>query len=372
MKTIIKLLSIFSFILFFSCEEDELLEEASFRMNEVFDVDGENLVVSVEQMRCNVKVRYITLVMSSRSDMKNPMSYDIPLENLNTVISGLENHTTYYYYFKLSNYNDSASTDVRSFYFSYVNYTLTLSASPSTGGTVSGGGIFAYKKSVTIKATPYTGYSFNKWSDGNTDAIRTISMTSNRTLIAYFTVNSYKLTLSAFPSNGGSVTGEGTYEYNKSATIKATPSSGYSFSKWSDGNTSASRTITMTAEKSLTAIFTINSYKLTVSASPSSGGTVTGGGSYEYGKYATIKATPASGYTFDSWSDGNTSASRSYYVTESKTLTAYFTKAATKYTLTLSASPSSGGTVTGGGTYEYGEYATIKATPASGYTFDGW
>lgn len=40
-------------------------------------------------------------------------------------------------------------------------------------------------------------------------------------------------------------TGSGTYHYGETCTITATPPDGYKFVKWSDGNTNASRTITV-------------------------------------------------------------------------------------------------------------------------------
>lgn len=43
-----------------------------------------------------------------------------------------------------------------------------------------------------------------------------------------------------------------------------------------------------------------------------------------------------------------------------------------KYTVTLSVDPSGGGAVTGAGQYQEGATATITATPADGYTFNGW
>lgn len=66
------------------------------------------------------------------------------------------------------------------------------------------------------------------------------------------------LTLSASPSNGGTVSGAGQYNNGASATITATANSGYTFTRWSDGNTSASRSIVMDANKTLSAIFTAN------------------------------------------------------------------------------------------------------------------
>ena len=45
---------------------------------------------------------------------------------------------------------------------------------------------------------------------------------------------------------------------------------------------------------------------------------------------------------------------------------------ATSYALTVTASPTSGGTVAGGGTYAYGSTPQISATPAECYEFTGW
>ena len=66
------------------------------------------------------------------------------------------------------------------------------------------------------------------------------------------------LTLSASPSNGGSVSGGGQYNNGASATISATANSGYTFTEWSDGETSPNRVITMNSDKTLTATFTAN------------------------------------------------------------------------------------------------------------------
>ena len=63
------------------------------------------------------------------------------------------------------------------------------------------------------------------------------------------------LTLSANPSDGGTVTGAGQYDNGTSVNISAVANSGYVFTKWNDGVTSASRTILMDADKSLNAIF---------------------------------------------------------------------------------------------------------------------
>ncbi len=63
------------------------------------------------------------------------------------------------------------------------------------------------------------------------------------------------LTLAAAPSNGGSVTGAGTYPVGQSVQISASANGGYTFVKWSDGDTNATRTIEVTESLSLTATF---------------------------------------------------------------------------------------------------------------------
>ncbi|MCQ2262626.1 MAG: hypothetical protein MJZ42_05665 [Bacteroidales bacterium] len=66
------------------------------------------------------------------------------------------------------------------------------------------------------------------------------------------------LTLSVTPANGGNTTGAGQYDEGATATITAIPASGYTFNKWSDGNTNASRTITVNSDMTLTAMFNVS------------------------------------------------------------------------------------------------------------------
>lgn len=68
------------------------------------------------------------------------------------------------------------------------------------------------------------------------------------------------------------------------------------------------------------------SYTISVNASPSAGGSVSGGGTYTSGSVITLTATANSGYYFSKWSNGSTSSSINVTVTSSTTYTAYFTK----------------------------------------------
>jgi len=126
--------------------------------------------------------------------------------------------------------------------------TITVLANPSTGGTVSGGGTFAVGSTDTLYATVNTGWAFTGWSDGNTQNPRTITVFSGgATYTANFQANGQTaaVTVLASPSNGGSVTGSGTFTVGSSQPITATPNSGWTFTGWNDGNTQASRSITV-------------------------------------------------------------------------------------------------------------------------------
>ena len=119
-----------------------------------------------------------------------------------------------------------------------------------------------------------------------------------------------------------------------------------------------------------------NYYTISVSASPSDGGTVTGGGSYNNGSSCTLTATANSGYTFNNWTENgtvvSTNASYTFTVTGNRTLVANFTANPVYYSVDVTASPSNGGTVNGGGSYQEGSNCTLTAMPATGYSFVRW
>ena len=263
-------------------------------------------------------------------------------------------------------------------------FTITVSANPTNGGTVTGGGTFNQGASCTVSATANTGYTFTNWTEnGNvvsTQANYTFTVNSNRTLVANFQAQplNYTISVSANPTNGGTVTGGGTYQQGQSCTVTATAANGYTFLRWTEnGNqvsTNANYTFTVTGNRTLVAQFQQQNYNISVSANPTNGGSVTGGGAFHYGDNCTVNATPANGYTFLRWTEnGNqvsTNASYSFTVTGNRILVAQFQ--AQSYTITATADPTTGGTVSGGGTFNYGQSCTLTATPAANYDFVNW
>ena len=64
--------------------------------------------------------------------------------------------------------------------------TLTVRSANENQGSVSGGGTFDEGSTQTVRATPKTGFAFDKWSDGSTQNPRTVKLTSDLTLTASF------------------------------------------------------------------------------------------------------------------------------------------------------------------------------------------
>ena len=188
----------------------------------------------------------------------------------------------------------------------------------------------------------------------------------------------YTINVSANPSEGGTVTGGGTYSSGQSCTVHATAATGYTFTNWTENgaqvSSQADYTFTVNGDRNLVANFTINSYTISASADPSAGGSVTGGGTYDYGATCTLTATVHTGYTFINWTqNGNqvsTNTTYSFTVTESASYVAHFS--ANSYTVSVIAHPEEGGTVSGGGTYSYGQSCTVHAVTAPGYAFINW
>lgn len=108
-------------------------------------------------------------------------------------------------------------------------------------------------------------YTFVGWFDipnssGGTQLTTTTKVISNKTWYARWIVIDKTYTLTITAGTGGTVSGGGTYAYNTKVTIKAIANSGYHFVKWSDGNTNATREVTVTGDVTYTATFAQDPY----------------------------------------------------------------------------------------------------------------
>lgn len=168
----------------------------------------------------------------------------------------------------------------------------------------------------------------------------------------------------------GSVIGGGNYPLGDTVNIEAVPNAGYEFLQWHDSITDNPRDILFTQDTTFTAYFGLAEYSITTAVTPEGTGTVTEGGIYHYGDTITLVAVADSSYLFLRWDDGNTDNPRDVIVTQSATFIAYFVNA--ECTIETLVTPEGTGTVTGAGTYPYGDTIVLIATPITGYEFISW
>jgi uncharacterized protein (TIGR02145 family) len=87
-------------------------------------------------------------------------------------------------------------------------------------------------------------------------------------------------------------------------------------------------TFTVAGNRTLVANFQPQQYTITTSVNPTYGGTVVGGGQYDYGQSCTLTANASSGYTFNHWTRNGTAisggATISFTVASDATYVAYF------------------------------------------------
>ncbi|MGN0186933.1 MAG: leucine-rich repeat protein [Paludibacteraceae bacterium] len=245
--------------------------------------------------------------------------------------------------------------------FSGDNVKIDVVANNDACGSVTGGGIYPIDETITLTATPNSGYYFVQWSDGIKDNPRQVVVTQNSTFTAEFA--SPQFTVSTEAENG-TVTGAGTYAYGTQVELTATPNAGYYFVQWSDGSKDNPRQVVVTTNASYTAEFALKQFTVSTSAE---NGTVTGAGTYAYGTQVELTATPNVGYYFVQWNDGNKDNPRQVVVNQNSTCTAEF--ALQQITVSTAAE---NGTVTGAGTYAYGTQVELTATPNAGYYFVQW
>ena len=158
--------------------------------------------------------------------------------------------------------------------------TLTLDVNDATMGTASGAGVYPDSSLVTISATPFEGYRFDSWDDGDTNAVRTLLLVSDTTFTAYFAADSlptpppdtvwYTVTVNAVMDDGSHedgldemVHGAGTYVDGSTVTLEGDVygcSIGLSYWITAEGDTLYNNpyTFVIHSDVTLTAVFAIS------------------------------------------------------------------------------------------------------------------
>ena len=272
-------------------------------------------------------------------------------------------------------------------------YTVTVTANPTTGGTVSGAGTFASGATCTLEALPNTGYQFTKWKEGNTEVSTNpyiiSDLDADHTLVAYFDLINYTITANTTSTAQGTVTVSGgtgpdnnVFNYDELCTLTAMPKNTYRFEKWvkvvgeEETEVSISPIYSFYVHESGTyKAYFKKEYMIAATVAPTDGGTITGTGLYDEGDDVTLTAAPNPGYFFVKWTENGNEVSTipTYTISDldaNHTLVAHF--GYVDYTIGVSCNPDYG-TVSGGGSnLHYGETCTLMATAAEGYRFFNW
>lgn len=272
-------------------------------------------------------------------------------------------------------------------------YKYTPPAS-GTGGSVTV--TTSDNSTFTLTAIPTDGWVFTQWSDGETDNPYDYTPSgetpSIRATFEDHRVAVFDKSKTVDPSKGGTVSVTKSPTCDNEWTLTATPESGYTFLGWDDngdgivdaGNTSP-RAITITEGQLSSdtlyyrAIFEDHrcvNYAPKYSTPVGGGGTVAATQPSGYCECVwKLTATPASGWAFKEWNDGNTSNPRDVTVNpdeEDKSYTATFVPACSLNVPVIAS-------VTGLGSSSVTQPDPgcvcswqLSVTAASGYTFMGW
>ena len=183
----------------------------------------------------------------------------------------------------------------------------------------------------------------------------------------------YNLTVTI--ESNGSVSGGGSIEAGKNATLKATPAYGYEFLYWyfSESEIFLENPYTFTPQKnhSIGAVFKKRfSHEITITSENE--GEFFGEGTYFDGESVSLAVLPHADYKFLHWESGGNQFFENpwtFDATGGLAVKAIF-ELLPKYSLNLS--HTSGGTTSGGGSFPEGENVSINATPEGGYLFYQW
>ena len=284
------------------------------------------------------------------------------------------------YWINLTDYKDNADK---------VSVTITQIGS---GGSISGNGN-NYQIGDTVHLQAEDGQQgFKGWYDqyGNlisTDKNFSFTITGSQNITAKYG-DTVDITIGTKGDGGGYVEGGGSYKIGSNVTLTAHPNVNNVFVAWYVGNTKVSEnatySFTASNDTKVIAEFKMTSYNVTVEGEH---GSVSGSGSYPKDKNITVSYTPDTGYMFVDWRDKttnevlSTSQNYSFKVTKNISLKATARKSEIKViaeTATIRDgndfdNGSDGGSITGVGTYNYGDEIVLTATPInSDWEFAYW
>ena len=126
--------------------------------------------------------------------------------------------------------------------YTRISYSLTTNSDVETTFTNS---TYPYETMITVSAKEKTGYSFSKWSNGNTSNPLTFKLTGDTTITPTYKANNYTVTYNANNKTSSSLTDTFIYDQTKNTRVNTFSYAGYTFVSW---NTKADGTGTNYAE----------------------------------------------------------------------------------------------------------------------------
>jgi|TARA_B110000240_G_C13485631_1_gene447250 surface protein len=214
-----------------------------------------------------------------------------------------------------------------------VVYTLTTSASPADGGTVTPSTKeFNDGDVANLVATPSAEYLFKDWTGATGTNETTLIIDSDKTVVANFIKKQYALTTV--------VVGEGTVtekvikagaatDYNSGTVVEltATPASGWAFKEWTGDmtGTDSPKNITVSSAKTVTAVFVkMMELAIVTDLGTCVGCTITktpDALAYIDGTVVTLTASIPADWAFENWSGGVTGTNSTIDITMSSDAT---------------------------------------------------
>lgn len=258
------------------------------------------------------------------------------------------------------------------------------------GTTISNGTdtVLLHNSQVTCSATAKENYVFDGFFSKAGSLISksnpfNIKVRQDTSLQAIFTPALMSVSAESLDDQTGYVINQGGSKqaYLSNVTLKAEAAHGYKFVKWVQTTDTTilfsifpSVEFILIQDTSLKAIFEKNSYYVSCRALEDKSGIVKGDSLYLFGAEATIKATPANGYTFSHWTfDGVRVSSEPMYTwTIDKAVSAIAVFEPKTFNLTLKVDPSEYGYTTGEGLYAYGDTATVEVFTSTDFYFEKW
>ena len=179
----------------------------------------------------------------------------------------------------------------------------------------------------------------------------------------------------------GMVKGAGGYQEGATVKLEAIPFTGYHFDYWKENGkkvegAGANYSFTATSDRTLEAVFAINTYRFTL-LTEGQGTVVSPGTTFNHNDRVRLEAVADEGYVFKGYylgtANGTLLSNEAIYIfniLSDMQVTAVFEKG--KVQITATASSSDLGSVSGGGLYEFGSTVKLTATPLPYCNFVAW